>query len=115
MISGGNTREANARLGSMIINLMMSTLLPCCSLPEYSIELSIQTTNSHLAEVPVGVDDLLSLHLGLALAGEVHGAALHLLPGDGSVGQQQTTGHLVRGNILPSLHGLQIGGFTVLE
>ena len=57
-------------------------------LPEYSIELSVQTSYSHLAEVPVWVDDLLSLHLSLALPGEVHVAPLHLLPGDGGVGQQ---------------------------
>lgn len=33
--------------------------------PEYSIELSVQTTDAHLAEVPVWVDDLLPLCLGL--------------------------------------------------
>ena len=33
--------------------------------PEYSIELSVQTTDAHLAEVPVRVDDLLPLCLGL--------------------------------------------------
>ena len=33
--------------------------------PEYSIELSVQTADAHLAEVPVRVDDLLPLRLSL--------------------------------------------------
>ena len=33
--------------------------------PEYSIELGVQAPDAHLAEVPVWVDDLLPLCLGL--------------------------------------------------
>ena len=103
-----------------------------CS-PEYSIELGVQTPDAHLAEVPVWVDDLLPLCLGLhmrcyyqwspghspphthpALPGEVHVAALRLLPGDRGVGQQQSAGHFVGIHILPGLESSQVGGLTIL-
>ena len=73
--------------------------------PEYRIKLSVESSNPHLAEVPVRVDNLSSLHLPLALSGEVEPAALHLLPADGSVGQQEATGNLVGGHLLPGLQG----------
>ncbi len=53
-------------------------------------------------------------HTHPALPGEVHVAALRLLPGDRGVGQQQSAGHLVRAHILPGLQSSQVGGLTIL-
>ena len=111
MISGGNTREANARLKKFVCSQESRTSF----LPEYSIELGVQSSNSHLAEVPVRVDDLSPLHLPFALAGEVEAAALHLLPADRRVGQEQPAGDLVGGNLLPGLEGSEVGGLEVLK
>ena len=82
--------------------------------PEYCIELRVQSPNAHLAEVPVRVDDLSPLHFPLALPGEVEAAPLHLLPADGSVGQQEAAGHLVRRHLLSALQGSEVGGLQVL-
>ena len=82
--------------------------------PEYCIELSVESPNAHLAEVPVRVDDLSPLHLPLALPGEVEAAALHLLPADWRVGQQEAAGHLVWRHLLSTLQGSQVGRLQVL-
>ena len=54
-------------------------------------------------------------HTHPALPGEVHVAALCLLPGDRGVGQQQSAGHLVGADILPGLESPQVGCLTILE
>ena len=77
------------------INNKLKTFTFFSTLPEYSIELRVQTSDAHLAEVPVRVDDLCPLHFALALAGQVHGAALHLAPLNGGVGKKESTGDLV--------------------
>ena len=113
MISGGNTRDANARLNYLIRSDVLRTEanIP----PEYCIELCVQSPDAHLAEVPVRVDDLSPLHLPLALPGEVQAAALHLLPADGSVGQEEAAGDFVWRHLLSALQGSQVGRLQVLS
>ena len=77
------------------INNKLKTFTFFSTLPEYSIELRVQTSDAHLAEVPVWVDDLRPLNLALALPSQVHGAALHLAPLYGGVGKKESTGDLV--------------------
>ena len=77
------------------INNKLKTFTFFSTLPEYSIELRVQTSDAHLAEVPVRVDDLRPLHLALTLTRQVHGAALHFAPLNGSVGKKESTGDLV--------------------
>ncbi len=46
---------------------------------EDCIELSIQSTDAHLAEVPIWVDDALTLHFALGLASQEDRGAFSLL------------------------------------
>ena len=112
MISGGKTRDANARLNYYWIQLDVD--LRQTFKPEYCIKLCVQSSDAHLAEVPVRVDDLSPLHLPLALPSEIEATSLHLLPADGSVGQQEAAGHLVGRHLLSALEGSQVGGLQVL-
>ena len=115
MISGGKTRDANARLNYYFIKFDVDLPeLRQTFQPEYCIELCVESSDAHLAEVPVRVDDLSPLHLPLALPGEIEAAALHLLPADGSVGQQEAAGDLVRRHLLSALEGSEVGGLQVL-
>ena len=115
MISGGKTRDANARLNYHLIEFDVDLPeLRQTFQPEYCIELCVESSDAHLAEVPVRVDDLSPLHLPLALPGQIEAAPLHLLPADGSVGQEEAAGHLVRSHLLSALQGSEVGGLQVL-
>jgi hypothetical protein len=55
------------------------------SSPEDSVELGVETTDAHLAEVPVRVDDGLPHNFALGLAAELDGGTFALLKDDGGV------------------------------
>ncbi len=57
------------------------------SSPEDRVELLIQTTDPHLGEVPVRIDDRLSNDLALGLSAELDGRAFALLKDDARVGK----------------------------
>ena len=54
---------------------------------EDRVELLIQTTDAHLGEVPVRIDDRLPDDLALRLSAELDGGGIGLLEDDAGVGQ----------------------------